>query len=63
MIAPAAGADKRRKWRPERGLAPGAPVTLRPLEFGLFPIAGSDPAVANPILQTLGAGRPQVAAA
>jgi hypothetical protein len=26
---------------------------LRPVEFGLFPTAGSDPAVAIPILQTL----------
>src|ERR687892_266828 len=35
------------------GLAPGASVMLRPLEFGLFPTAGSDPAVAIPILHAL----------
>jgi sulfate/thiosulfate transport system ATP-binding protein len=31
------------------GLAPGAPITLRPVEFGLFPAPGSDPVVAVPI--------------
>jgi sulfate transport system ATP-binding protein len=34
------------------GLAPGAPVTLRPLEFGLFPAPEANPAAAIPILQT-----------
>jgi hypothetical protein len=28
------------------GLAPGTSVALRPLEFGLFPTAGADPAAA-----------------
>jgi sulfate transport system ATP-binding protein len=35
------------------GLAPGASVMLRPVEFGLFPTGGSDPGVAIPILQAL----------
>jgi sulfate transport system ATP-binding protein len=45
------------------GLAPGAPVVLRPLEFGLFPAATSDSAVATPNLQTLGSARADAAAA
>ena len=45
------------------GLAPGAPVVLRPLEFGLFPTAEPDPAVARPIVPTLGSPPAQVAAA
>jgi hypothetical protein len=32
------------------GLAPGTPITLRPLEFGLFPTAECNPAVANPLV-------------
>ena len=44
------------------GLAPGTPVVLRPLEFGLFPTAESDPVVAKPIVQTLGSPPAQVAA-
>jgi sulfate transport system ATP-binding protein len=31
------------------GLAPGTPVVLRPLEFGLFSTAGSEPAAAHPL--------------
>jgi sulfate/thiosulfate transport system ATP-binding protein len=31
------------------GLAPGAPVVLRPLEFGLFPTSGSDPVATVPL--------------
>ena len=45
------------------GLAPGTPVVLRPLEFGLFPTAEPDPAVAKPIVPTLGSPPAQVAAA
>ena len=44
------------------GLAPGTPVVLRPLEFGLFPTAEPDPA-ARPIVPTLGSPPAQVAAA
>jgi hypothetical protein len=33
------------------GLAPGTRVTLRPLEFGLFPATESEPAVAIPRLR------------
>ena len=46
------------------GLAPGTPVVLRPLEFGLFPTAEPDPTVVKPVVQTLGspprAGRRRV---
>ena len=45
------------------GLAPGTPVVLRPLEFGLFPTAEPDPAVTKPIVATLGSPPAQVAAA
>jgi hypothetical protein len=45
------------------GLAPGAPVVLRPLEFGLFPTAEPDPAVAKPLVPTLGPPPAQFAAA
>jgi hypothetical protein len=45
------------------GLAPGTPVILRPLEFGLFPTAEPDPAVAKPVVQTLGSRPAQVATA
>jgi sulfate transport system ATP-binding protein len=34
-------------------LAPGTAVMLRPVEFGLFPTAGSDPVVAVPTPHTL----------
>jgi sulfate transport system ATP-binding protein len=45
------------------GLSPGTPVVLRPLEFGLFPTAEPDPAVARPIVPTLGPPPAQIAAA
>jgi sulfate transport system ATP-binding protein len=45
------------------GLAPGAAITLRPLEFGLFPAPGGETAVAVPAPQSLSASRPRVAAA
>jgi hypothetical protein len=45
------------------GLAPGTPVVLRPLEFGLFPTAEPDPGVAKPVVQTLGPPPAHVAAA
>ena len=46
------------------GRAPGTPVVLRPLEFGLFPTAGPDPTVVKPVVPMLGspprAGRRRV---
>jgi hypothetical protein len=45
------------------GLAPGTPVVLRPVEFGLFPTAEPDPAVAERIVPGLGSPPAQVAAA
>jgi hypothetical protein len=45
------------------GLAPGTPVVMRPLEFGLFPTAEPDPAVLKPAVPTLGSPPVQVAAA
>jgi hypothetical protein len=44
-------------------LAPGAPVVLPHLEFGLIPTAEPDPAVAKPVVPTLGPPPAQVAAA
>jgi hypothetical protein len=34
-------------------LAPGDPVRLRPLEFGLFPEPGAPPALAAPLPETM----------
>ena len=45
------------------GLAPGAAVTLRPLEFGLFPAAEAEPAAPIPLRQRLDADPPQAAVA
>jgi sulfate transport system ATP-binding protein len=45
------------------GLAPGTPVILRPLEFGLFPTAESEPTATKPVVQPLGSPPAQVAAA
>jgi hypothetical protein len=45
------------------GLAPGAPVVLRPLEFGLFPTAEPDPGVARSLVPAPASRPAQVAAA
>jgi hypothetical protein len=45
------------------GLAPGAPVTLRPLEYGLFAAPGSEPELAAPALLPRAPSQPQAAVA
>jgi sulfate transport system ATP-binding protein len=45
------------------GLAPGAPVTLRPLEYGLFAAPGYEPELAAPALLPRAPSQPQAAVA